>query len=267
MHARKLVEVATLAATHAPELIAGTLPPSGIEDYWVGSRLRLDRWSRSFRAFQRSLDSCTSAAATRAAWRDLRPVVEEVFVSEILTRFWGGVLAACDARRGVREAEPIGRAVLRGHLEARRRATYLADERSVGAGETAALKRLRQRADRWSDFLLGSLAHLHDVGGLAVDADRARDFATLLGDRTSARSRTAWQLGLVSLRSAFKAGPGARSPNGDVNARIASSVVSCLPPEQVASTEVFRSLWLVRLENSARDAQRMLDELLATEKV
>ena len=57
-----------------------------------------------------------------------------------------------------------------------------------------------------------------------------------------------------------------RSPNADLNARIASSILSCFQPELFDSTGLFCSMWLMRLVNAANDAQGMLDELLCTEK-
>ena len=43
---------------------------------------------------------------------------------------------------------------------------------------------------------------------------------------------------------------------------IAASILACFPGDLFDSTGQFQSLWLIRLNNSAADAQVMLDELL-----
>ena len=53
------------------------------------------------------------------------------------------------------------------------------------------------------------------------------------------------------------------SPNADLNARIATAILSCFPAELFDSTGQFRSLWLLRLFNATSDAQGMIAELLA----
>src|SRR5438477_18620 len=88
--------------------------------------------------------------------------------------------------------------------------------------------------DYWanSKCLLGSLLDIHDVTPFAIDADRVRDFADQLhGREAHPGGQQAWTLALSSLRSAFKKGLSRYSPNGDVNARIANSILTCFSCE------------------------------------
>jgi hypothetical protein len=68
---------------------------------------------------------------------------------------------------------------------------------------------------------------------------------------------------LASLRAAFRQGPSSSSPNADLNAQIASAILSCFPPELFDATGLFRSLWLSRLTSTTCDAQGMIEDLLA----
>ena len=272
MHASELVEVAALAASQGPALITsnGKLPQRGIEDYWSSSKSRLGRWGRSLKVFRKALegDEPDREHTAHVTWRAVRPVLEEIFTGEILCRLWTTVLVAHDLRHGVCDAGPVARSVMLGHLEARQRAlAFTSDRRCVSAEAATQLRRVRRSSERWSDYLLGSLADVCDISEFAFDAERARDFSERLRDRTIAPGGSpAWTLAMTSLRAGFAKTLCSYSPNGDVNARIASSILSCFSSEHFESTSLFRSLWLVRLDNTARDVEGMVDDLLRAEE-
>ena len=132
MHARDLVELAALVAVHSPVLIhgAGRVPRASIEEYWIASRCRLDRWTRLLR---RLADAGTQVPLPAPLhWTRVRPVVEEILASELLTRLWTAASAAYDRRRDDEQLAPVARNVFQGHLEARRRLLQLiADGRAI----------------------------------------------------------------------------------------------------------------------------------------
>jgi len=264
MHARELVELAAIVSAHGPVLVRGSHPVSatGIEGYWTASKCRLDRWARSLKAFS----TVTDPQQRRRQWPNVRSVLEEIITGEVLTRVWTAVLCAHDWHRAADQAEPVARSVLIGHLEARHRVLTLLVQRSALEAEAAVkLNRLRQRAERWTDLLVGYLLGLHDVREFAIDPDRAQDFAADLRYRSDLTGgRHAWPLVLASLRAAFRQGLSPHSPNADLNTQIASSILACFPAELFDSTGLFRSLWMLRLTNVTNDAQGMVEELLAT---
>ncbi len=51
MHARELAELAALISTHGPVFVRSGLPipERNIEEYWVASKCRLDRWGRTLK--------------------------------------------------------------------------------------------------------------------------------------------------------------------------------------------------------------------------
>jgi hypothetical protein len=146
-----------------------------------------------------------------------------------------------------------------GHMEARHRVLSLM-VRGCGIDAEAALKlnRLRRRAERWTDLLVGRLAGAYDVSEFAVDPQRAKDFAP---DPFFA----SWPLTMASLRAAFQRGLSPESPNADLNARIAAAILSCYPWELFDSIGLLRSLWMMRLTNITEDTQGMIEDLLALE--
>ena len=268
MHARELVELAALLSAHGPALIQSSrrIPAGSIEQYWTASKIREDRWARSLRDFADRSD--LDARHYRTRWPALRSVLEEILTAEVLTRVWTAVLCAHDRRRGTDEVEPVARSVMSGHMEARHRVlSLMVHGRGIDAEAALKLNRLRRRAERWTDLLVGHLAVMHDVSEFAVDPRRAEDFAADLHCSSSLQGgRHAWPLVMASLRAAFQRGLSPDSPNADLNARIAAAILSCYPPELFDSTGFLRSLWMTRLTNITEDTQEMIEELLALER-
>ena len=191
-------------------------------------------------------------------------MIEEILTSEVLTRIWTAVLCAHDQRRGTSDSEPIARSVLLGHLEARHRVLKLIVHGPWLAVEDAIrVNRLRRRAERWTDLLIARLLETHDVSDLASDPERARQLA----DEFEHEHNLAWPLIMASLRATLRRQLRSESPNADLNARIASSILACFPAEMFDSTGLFPSAWLLRLLNTTDDTQGLIRELFATEEM
>ncbi len=268
MHARELVELAAIVSAHGPVLIRGTrqLSNTSIEQYWVTSKCRLDRWGRSLKDFSDEADD-PNPRRREQRWPRVRGVLEEIITGEMLTRAWTAVLCAHDRFHGTSQTESVARSVMIGHLEARHRVlNLLVRGPGIDAAEAVRLNHLRRRSERWIDLLVGYLTGMHDVAEFATDPDRAKEFAEDLRYQSHLKGgRHAWPLVLASLRTAFRKGLHPISPNADMNAKIASSILSCFQPELFDSTGLFRSLWLTRLSNITTDAQGMLEDLLSLE--
>jgi hypothetical protein len=265
MHAHELVELAAIVSAHGPGLVQGVgqISEEALEQYWTASKVRLDRWCRTLRNFS------TMAADPRwrqVHWPRVSSMMEEIISSEMLTRVWAAVLCGHDRRHKLCESEPIARSVLLGHLEARHRVLLLLlNTPGLDVKAAARLNRLQNLTERWTDLLIGYLIAIGDLSEFAVNPDRARDFSNDLRDEgVYPGRRIVWPLILSSLRSSFREKLATETPNADVNARIAAGIMACFPGDLFDSTGQFQSLWLIRLNNSAADAQVMLDELLGT---
>jgi hypothetical protein len=267
MQSRELVEVAALVAAHGPVLVEGPgrISSSALHQYWAASKCRLDRWLRSLKRFT-SFDS--SDPADLAELQDeIRAVLDEILVAEIALRIWTAVLYAYDRRRKTDEAEPIARSILLGHLDVRQRALALLIHcPHIAAEEAVQLNRLRRRAERWTDLLLGYIGQHYPVDELAFEPERCAEFAAdLRHQQRKAASEQAWRLALASLRVAFRPQDSQPSANADLNRDIAGSILACFPGELFGATGELPSLWLVRLSHAVSDAQGMVDELLEAE--
>ncbi len=268
MHTQELVELAALVATHGPVLISGSagLSRASLEDYWTASKCRSDRWGRKLRQYTLEAEELGENWA-RDRWVEVLPVLQEVLTSEVLTRVWAAVITAYDHRHGGDLAEPIARSILAAHLEARNRVLRLIHSGPCAKSqEAASLDQIRRRCERWTDLYIGHLVTAHDVAEFAFDPGRAREFAgDILNENREGVGRPTQALSMGSLRSSFPLKLVGPSPNIDLNARIAASIVACFPAEIFDATGLFRSLWLTRIQNTANDAEEMLDELLSLE--
>ncbi len=265
MHVRELVELAGTLASHGPLLVERREPllADGIEQYWTASKVRLDRWARRLKTLAQPITG--SGKRRRATWPATCAVMEEILASEILTRVWTALLTAYDRQRGRDDVEPVARSVLIGHIEARHRVlSLLAHGPGIAVEAAVRLNRLRRRSERWTDCLIGHLPRHYEVSEFAADPQRARDFADDVQQRHRLPGgRHTWPLITASLRAAFRCGLGPLSPNADLNARIADSILSCLPAEAFDAIGLLRSAWLMRLSKITDETQAMVAWLLS----
>jgi hypothetical protein len=264
MHVRRLVELAGILASDGPLLVCCSEPLSadGIEQYWTTSKVRLDRWACRLKTFSQQTNR--DAKRQRTQWPTTYGVMEEILVSEMLTRVWTALLSAHDRQHGRDDAEPIARSVMIGHMEARHRVlSLMVHGPDIRVEAAVRLNHLRRRTERWTDLLIGHLPRQYDVSEFATDPQRARDFADDVQQRSRlAGGRNTWPLITASLRAAFRCGLSPVSPNADLNARIANSILSCFSSEAFDSTGLFLSPWLMRLSKITDEAQGMIAELL-----
>src|SRR3989304_5430556 len=144
---------------------------SGLEQYWIASKIRFDRWGHSFREF---LAQAHDFQWHKAHWPYMLGVWEEILTGEALARVWTAVLCAHDRQHGAQDAEPIARSVLSGQTDARHRLlTLLVSGPGIDAETAMKLNHLRRRVERWTDMLLGYLLGLHNCSEFAVDQQRA----------------------------------------------------------------------------------------------
>ena len=264
MYARDLAELAALLALHSPSIVhdARRIPHETSEQYWSASKCRLDRWGRLLRQLTQATGQPQLPATL--SWPRVQPALEEILVSELLTRLWTAVAAAHDQQLGNDDLEPVARNVFVGHLDARRRVlALLADGRVIALPEVTKLNHLRRRVERWTDMLLAHLAGMIDISEFAFDVQRARDFAEDLDHQAAHSERDfSGQLMLLSLRASFASDLADRSASSDLNRRIASALLGAFRDSTDDPTGVVKSLWLERLNRTALETEHMVEELL-----
>ena len=264
-HPRTIVETAALLAAHSRQLVESStnIPTEDLHRYWMLARRNFARWTRQLGRYDIS-----EAATERFSpddWQQVRTLLSEVFLSEVLVRVWTCLLTAVDKQKQQCHAEPIGRNVLIGHLEIRHRAlSFMVNGPSVSLQDLAVIDRLRRRTEHWTDVLLGQMVDCSDVSDFAFDHHRAVDFRSDVSavaadvplqwtDAESAR----WNLILAGLRMAFHDAGKRISPLADEMADLPAAILACFPGESFSAEGPFKSLKLDRiLQSSEKPEQR-----------
>ena len=183
------------------------IPSGPLWQFRAFSTQRTQYWLRVLRA-----ESIVDAAhAGGELWRrqtdegEIRAVISDVFVSEMLTRLWTAVLLAADRYRGTDHAGPIARSVLSNHLTARNAALrILAGDHSLTVAQRDSANRIRQRSERWSDLLVSPLVCRYGLTGIVHQERRVRDFGEDRISQGASDPRSAiWSLTRAGLRAAF----------------------------------------------------------------
>jgi len=272
MQSGELVELAALLATHGESIVRSDarLTERSLQEYWMTSRCRMDRWSRSLQRFTAFTErQLGPLEPDDSIWRYMRGELEEIFTAEVITRVWTAIAVAYDAKHVESDLESTARSILIGHIEIRHRALrLLIDPVAMDPAEAEWLNLLRRRSDRWTDLLIGRLVarKVGDVAEMACDRRRADDFARDLQRNQEAETEsTAWSLMVKSLRAAFQKTKETPSPNADLNANIATSLLACFPADIFDSTGLVGSLWQVRLAHLADDVELMIERIVKSD--
>lgn len=276
MHSRELVELAAVVAVNGQALVRkGSISNESIEQYWSASKARLDHWSQSLREYlqlQIGASPLISAEGPLVlAWREVRPVVEEILVGEVLTRVWTS-LACLYFHSRSRGLESVVRSVYIGHLEARNRAlNVLVYGRGFSTREAVELNALRRRCERWCDLLLGYLVDPNAsqptrlIAEFAIEPERVCEFARDLLDDGESLAPLPGELLQSSLRAAFDTMRHDEAANAVQNRAISDSIRTCFPGQRLDFCGPAPTGWLDRIASVTADAELMIEELLAIE--
>jgi hypothetical protein len=256
MHAHELSDLAALVAVHGEQLIAADAATidHALAAYWKASRCRLDRWCRSLALATKHTD--------RGAWTQNEiGTVEEILVSDILTRVVAAVAVAHDERHATSESAPVTRNIFHSHLDVKRRAVALVVAPHRDQEQANDFLALRRQCERWTDLLIAYLAPQVAVDEFAANAARVGDFAFDAREhlRSGASSDMAATMIVAGMRSSLARISTGRSPNADLNLEIATALVSGFAPDFFDSHGHLRSLWLERLCRVADESPANID--------
>jgi hypothetical protein len=250
MHAHELADLAALAAIHGQQLttVDAATMDRVLAPYWKASRCRLDRWCRSLALATRHSDS--------GPWtKNEIGTIEEILVSDILTRIVAALATAHDEHHSASESAPVARNIFKSHLDVKRRAMALVVAPHRDQQRAEEFLALRRQCERWTDLLLAYIAPHAPVDEFAADPGRVGDFAFDAREHIRSGTSTSMAVTMViaGLRSSLNPRTTKRSPNSDLNLEIASALVGGFSPDHFDSHGHLRSTWLDRLARPVSD--------------
>jgi hypothetical protein len=253
MHCVTLAELAALISQHGPDLIASqtAIRAGSVSCYWVSSRKRLEIWNGALcelRAAQRLGHSAT----VRQWWDRNQPLLEDIVVSELLTRVFAALTAEIETVTHRDEVSPVTHAIYLAHMEASNRVYRLIVLREGQSIQNAVqLNRLRQGVQRWTDAMIGRLAIDPTVAlGYAFDYERARAFADESRDNGElAYRRISTWLSNASMRDTLSRRTSSEITFPAANADIADAIMLMLQSELFDDLGTIQSGWRHRITN------------------
>ena len=121
MHASQLAEIGSWVAIHAANLIYGQQeqPMLSATSYWSASKFRLQRWVTALKMFEQDMQN---PDPRHDPWPALEIVVQEILLSELLSRVWSATVLTHDWYHQTDELHGLVHAVHVSHIEAKNRA-------------------------------------------------------------------------------------------------------------------------------------------------
>lgn len=261
MHCVLIADLASLLSEHGPAIIRSRqqFASKAVADYWATSRNRFELWHQSLARYRRAEES-GDYQTLRDWWREHVMVMEEVLVTEILTRVVAAIAAAAEAEREVEEISPVTHAVQVSHVEARNRVQrIMLFGRGNSIEDAVRLNRLRQTVERWTDAMIGRMV---DRSGrclqYAFEPSRAAiHYEDLLPLGQGATRRTAMWLMNASMHDALRRRTCTRTALPEANRRVAQSVMRMLPSGLFDGLGTLKSIWLHQLESTPLASDQM----------
>lgn len=228
---RHLAESTALIASKATLLIESRLgmPEARLQTYWMSCRSRTLDWIKQLDTLNCQFND-EPTERHRELWSQAEPLLQEIFVSEILTRVWAGILTASDQTKNQKLAGPIARHTMTAHIDVRNRAMALMlGGPQISLAELARVDRIRRKAERWSDLLISSLVTRYRLEELTFDLQRAVDFANgQMHEVLKATEEPVWEFIRAGVHLAFAS---LETPCQPPQAAILKCVLSSLPAD------------------------------------
>lgn len=269
MHARWLVEIGTLFVFQSSRLGVSKLriQSSAAHRYWAVTRQRFERWQNQLSLHR---DQLQAAGASRRVglWREIRPTIEEIFLSDVLTR----VVAAFGAkleREGIdADLGPIAQSVFATQEDIRHRCLRMLVTPGLPVDQSVELNRIRFSLEHWTDSFLVQLQHDEEVMPFCFKPERTRELIEEANESSSEQARfVSCQLMTASCQKWMAKNCLSLSANPKLNQQIGEATLAMLHPERFPSLSPFPALASDRISTLIDQADLWVSKLLFSEVV
>ena len=260
MHSSRLAELGSWVATNSEILIYGSKhqPMLAASSYWTASKNRIQHWTTALKMFSSDFEDPTPH---HHPWNAFEIVVQEILLSEVLSRIWSATVLMHDHYQNTDELHGLAHSVHLSQLEAKNRAMRIMLK---GQAEDEAafdrVNRLRRSLERWTDVFLGQLPFARQASMFAFEPNRVLDFhreqQELAGEHASLRQRTllaSFNHDLCQINP-YVANPG-------LNCEVAAGVIACYPTDRFDAYGLPKSVKMIWIEKAQNDTQMLVDHL------
>lgn len=261
MHARELSELANWAAFSSSSMIFGVQPQVvfATNKYWTNAKCRHQRWMKVLKMFQMDLDDGFDDHDPIPA---MEIVIQEVILSEMLSRIWSATLLAHDRYHKTDELTGVAHSIHISQIEAKNRCLrLLLREDLQGHPIVERCNRLRKKIERWTDMLLGEIPDEEAAATFAFEPKRVKDFIKEHNQDTEAARQTRHTLYSAALTRDLYQSTSSYIANPSFNKKIAAGILACFPPDRFDSVGLPKAVQVLWIENSSDDTQLLLDGL------
>ena len=200
-------------------------------------------------------------------WKAIRPTLEEIFLSDVLSR----VVAAFGARlesQGIdADIGPIAHSVHTTQEDIRHRCLRLLITPGLPVDQAVELNRIRFALENWTDTFLSQLPMGIEILPFCFRPDRTQDLLQEAADRTTDQAKlVAWQLMSSSCQSWMSKNCPSTSANPTLNQQIGEASLAMLHPGRLTSLSPFPPLASDRINTLIDQAELWVSRLLCTEQ-
>lgn len=266
MHARHQAESAAWIALNAPAVLrsSGRLEGLLAASYWSNAKARQVRWNAALKMFDEDI---RNPDRSHNPWPAIETVLDEIIVSEMLTRVWSAVLVSVDEASGQGEMAGLAHSVFIGHMEARNRALrLLIGGRHLNERLFDRANQLRRNIEKWTDLFLAAIPNPQVARRFAFDRARFDDFRGEQGLYPEQELSTRQQVLIRSMASMLESLTGQWIANPELNRRIVDGILACLDREMFAPEGMPKFLQALWMERSHSDAALLLGQLESLEQ-
>ena len=251
MHCVELARLAALLAVEGTALVSyrAPVPAEAMVQYWSASRKRFELWNRGLGRLTELLHAGRSLAA-RDWWNQHLPMLEEILVSETLTRVMAAVGGALDRDHTPGDVAPITQSVFLTHLQVRNHVLrLLLFGRGGTVEQSLQLNRLRRCVEQWTDRLVGCMISEHpESRRYAHDVTRANAFATMLTPQPPWIDQGLRRGLPTTLSISLAAMCDVRESLPQANRDLGEAALACLDSRLFDSLGLVKSPWMHRLQ-------------------
>ena len=261
MHAKELSSLASWAAFNSRNMIYGVQPQLifATNKYWTNAKCRHQRWMMVLKMFELDLEEPLDDHDPLPA---MEIVIEEIFLTEMLSRVWSAILVAHDRYHKTDELAGVAHSVHISHIEAKNRCMrLLLREELQDHPIVVRCNQMRKKIERWTDMLLGEVPDLDAASTFAFEAKRVEDFVRERLDSSEDSRKTRELFYSMALAKDLQRATSGCSANPEINRKVAAGVLACFPANRFDSAGLPKSVQALWIENVSEDTQMLINGL------